>query len=278
MKSQADQRWNELREDWSQGVFDSVLRVGVFAAHPDDETIGVSALLARCTAPAVIFLTDGAPQDRRLWPPEFHGTREDYVLCRRQEAEAALAFAGISPGQIAWLGAVDQEAITEASRLTERLAQAVVERDLDVLVTHPYEGGHPDHDAAALIASMAVTRLPQLVHLEMTSYHARGERCETGEFLSTEQGEEFLLEFAQEDIARKRRMFNAYASQKLVLSNFPVDRERLRLAPAYDFSNPPHEGRLWYEGLGWPMNGSQWRRLADGALRSTQVIHAADRA
>ena len=274
MKSQADQRWNELRRDWSGCVFPG--RAGVLAAHPDDETIGASALLARCAEPTVIFLTDGAPEDRRLWPADFHGAREDYAHCRRQEAEDALAFAGISPGQITWLGAMDQEAIFHAGRFIEALEQIAIDRRLDILVTHPYEGGHPDHDAAALIAWIAAARLPRLMLLEMTSYHARGDRCETGAFLSADQGNEFIFEFAEEDIARKRQMFNAYKSQKLVLGNFSADRERMRPAPMYDFANPPHEGKLWYERLGWPMTGGRWRMLAADALCSAQVLHAAD--
>lgn len=278
MKSQADLRWNELRKDWSRGVFESELRIAIFAAHPDDETIGASALLARCTEPLVIFLTDGAPEDSQLWPRDFRGSREEYALCRCQEAEAALAFAGISQGQIKWLGAVDQEAIFHAARLTETLVRIVVEPRLDILVTHPYEGGHPDHDAAALIANMAIARLPRLLCLEMSSYHARGDRCESGEFLNADLGSEFVFELSKDEIARKRQMFNAYGSQTLVLGNFSVDREKLRLAPAYNFANPPQEGKPWYEQLGWPMTAGRWRTLADNALRSAQVIHAADRA
>jgi len=57
-------------------------------------------------------------------------------------------------------------------------------------------------------------------------------------------------------------MFSAYASQKLVLGSFGTERERFRRARDYDFSRPPHEGKLWYECMGWPMTGRQWRALA----------------
>jgi hypothetical protein len=72
------------------------------------------------------------------------------------------------------------------------------------------------------------------------------------------------------DRDRKRQMMDAYASQRLVLENFPIDCERLRLAPGYDFSEPPHSGKLWYECMGWPMTGARWRELATLALIDQQ--------
>jgi len=57
-------------------------------------------------------------------------------------------------------------------------------------------------------------------------------------------------------------MFAEYRSQHQVLESFEINRERFRLAPAYDFQKPPHEGKLWYECLGWDMTGERWRTLA----------------
>jgi hypothetical protein len=42
----------------------------------------------------------------------------------------------------------------------------------------------------------------------------------------------------------------------------------VRPAPLYDFTKPPHAGKLWYESLGWSMTGRRWRELA--ALTSVQ--------
>jgi LmbE family N-acetylglucosaminyl deacetylase len=135
------------------------------------------------------------------------------------------------------------------------------------MVTHPYEGGHPDHDSAALVARIAVSLLdnpPAL--LEMTSYHARDGQCVTGEFLDSGPLPEISFELSDDDRDRKRRMMDAYASQRLVLENFPIDHECLRFAPEYDFNQPPHSGKLWYECMGWAMTGLRWRELANAAL------------
>jgi hypothetical protein len=42
--------------------------------------------------------------------------------------------------------------------------------------------------------------------------------------------------------------------------------ERFRPAPAYDFTAPPHEGKLFYECFDWGMNGARFRELAAGAM------------
>jgi LmbE family N-acetylglucosaminyl deacetylase len=271
MSWRANQRWDLLTREWGSRKFDPDLRIAILAAHPDDETIGASALLA-LARPRVIFLTDGAPRDRRFWPQGYCGTREDYASCRRAEAQNALAIAGISPERITWLGGTDQEAIFEAGALAARLANLSPMLEAGVLITHPYEGGHPDHDAAALIASATIRQSTDCLLLEMTSYHAREGGCETGEFLNSDPAQEAVFELSAEDQQRKQEMLNAYASQKLVLQSFPVDRERLRIAPKYDFSRPPHAGPLWYETMGW-MTGAKWRATTTEAMREA---HAAD--
>jgi LmbE family N-acetylglucosaminyl deacetylase len=274
MNSQADQgQWRELLSRLPANLIDHSLRVAVLAAHPDDETIGASSLLARSHNPLVIYLTDGAPCDARLWSPDFNGSREEYAVLRREEARNALSLVGFNKSQIRYLGAVDQEAAREAGELVRQLAELLSEYPPDVLITHPYEGGHPDHDTAALVARVALTSLvdgnaPVLV--EMTSYHASGGRCVTGEFLEADGADEMCLQLTTADRDRKRKMLDAYASQHLVLNGFDTTQERWRKAPEYDFAQPPHAGKLWYECMGWPMTGKTWRALAAETIAAIQ--------
>jgi N-acetylglucosamine malate deacetylase 2 len=271
MKSQNDWAtcWARLFRSgsWPKESF----ALAVLAAHPDDETIGASLLLSRCPAPIVIYLTDGAPRERRFWSPQARGSRADYAALRRSEARRALQLAGISDRQIFWLGGIDQEAIMKAALLAARLSELLASRSIDAVVTHAYEGGHPDHDAAALVARMALRDLASRPELfEMTSYHARDGRCVTGEFLpAAEEVREIRFELSSGDRRRKREMLSRYLSQKLVLENFPVSEERMRKAPGCDFSSTPHPGKLWYESMGWPLSGSAWREFARAALEKT---------
>jgi len=248
---------------------DIIQRVVVLAAHPDDETIGASAVLGRFPTTLVVYLTDGAPRDKQLWPPTTRGSREEYAEVRRRETANALSHARIPDNQIFSLGGVDQEAIFEARRLATKLTELLQQNRPDLLITHPYEGGHPDHDCAALVARVACSTLgkeaPEIC--EMTSYHFRDGRCVTGEFLNADMECEIVFQLSEEDRQRKRRMMDEHQSQRLVLENFAIANERLRAAPVYDFSQPPHEGKLWYECMGWPMTGARWRELATCAIQ-----------
>ena len=152
--------------------------------------------------------------------------------------------------------------------------QAVIRIQPSVIVTHPYEGGHPDHDTAALVARLALRCseqqtgfVPEL--LEMTSYHASDGQRVSGEFLpwqGPDPGDStpVILKLSAAERITKTRMLGCYVSQWQVLSEFPLEPESLRVAPLYDFSRPPHPGPLWYERLQWPLSGQRWRELAAG--------------
>jgi len=269
MNWQADRKeiWNRLSKRLQTTPQDASLRILLLAAHPDDETIGASVVLSRFPQTAVVFLTDGAPRDTRFWSAGVNGSREDYAETRRWEALRALALAGISNYRVFWLGGVDQEAVFEIGMLAERFTKLLCEMRPEIVITHAYEGGHPDHDSAAVVAAVATSSLetPPTV-LEMTSYHAVDGRCVTGDFLNSDPVLESCFELSSGDRDRKRQMMDVYASQRLVLENFPIDYERLRMAPSYNFSEPPHPGKLWYECMGWPMTGTRWRELATPVL------------
>ncbi|MGH9514134.1 MAG: PIG-L deacetylase family protein [Terriglobales bacterium] len=265
------QNWNQLSRQLQTTRPDSSLRILVLAAHPDDETIGASVLLSRFPQVFVAFLTDGAPRDTQFWSKGLCGSREAYAETRRQEACQALAYVGVCRQSVFWLGGVDQEAAFEIGSLAGELAKLIAEMRPEIVITHAYEGGHPDHDSAAVIARIAISSfgiLPLL--MEMTSYHARDGRCETGEFLNSDPSFEVCFELSNEDRERKRRMMDAHASQRLVLESFPIDHERFRFAPEYNFSEPPHSGKLWYECMGWPMTAVRWCELATSALAGLQ--------
>src|SRR4051794_31436907 len=129
-------------------------RVLIVAAHPDDEVVSSGTLLRRlCRAGAAVYVmhvTDGSPRDVRYARERGFETREEYSSARRRELACALACAGIRPAQMIALEFVDQDVAFHLVDLCHHIAAWLRRQAIDVVLCHPYEGGHPDHEAAAL--------------------------------------------------------------------------------------------------------------------------------
>jgi LmbE family N-acetylglucosaminyl deacetylase len=220
------------------------MSVLVVVAHPDDETIGAGATLAALRDVRVLHLTDGAPRDPRFVSEHFHGTTEEYAAAREAEARAALALAHVDADRVRSLRFPDLEAAYDLDALTRQVSAALDRFEPDVVITHAYEGGHPDHDACAFAVHAA---RPKLLY-EMPLYHAENGCFVAGTFLDGR--DEIVIALDDDQRALKRRMFACYATQRDVLAQFAIEYERFRRAPQYDFTKPPHAGPLWYEILG----------------------------
>jgi N-acetylglucosamine malate deacetylase 2 len=137
--------------------------------------------------------------------------------------------------------------------LREKLEQL----EPDCILTHAFEGGHPDHDATAFAVHQSGVSCPII---EMAGYHLHAGKFRCGEFL--QPGPVFVRELSAAEQEQKRALFGCYKSQWQTLSLFPTDVEKFRFAPAYDFGRPPHGGPLHYENYPWNMTSSLWTELA----------------
>jgi LmbE family N-acetylglucosaminyl deacetylase len=250
----------------------------IVAAHPDDETVGAGGFLPRMRRATIVTVTDGAPRNPMDAKRAGCSSREDYARLRRQELLSALAVAGIPPTRARALNLVDQEASLEMAYLTMHIVDLLKEVRPTAILTHAYEGGHPDHDATAFAVHAACARVhnPPTV-FEFASYHAADHHepvLKVGDFLP--DGEEVdTIPLSADARDRKRRMVECFASQIHMLQHWPLDVERYREAPTYDFTRPPHEGALYYEHFDWGVTGERWRLLAEEALRTLGAATAA---
>lgn len=231
----------------------------VLVAHPDDEALGCAALLQRMREPIVCFVTDGAPLDRKWWQP--YGSRKNYAATRRDEALQAMQTCGVS--QVEFLAnrepaCIDQELFRHLELAFTALLSFARPLAPEAILTMAYEGGHPDHDSCSVLAAALGPELGLPVW-EMPLYS----RTHDGEvsLQSFSAGDQPLVLLPNEqELQRKRAMFAAYVSQQLVIEKFNWREERFRSQPAYDYSQPPHAGKLNYELWQWPMTGSEVSR------------------
>lgn len=255
-------------------------------AHPDDETIAVGGRLERFRKSRLIIVTDGAPRDGRDAREKGFSSLEDYTSARRTELECAIRHAGLAPERFlvqldlggAAKSIADQEAAWRLAELTWALAAELQSFRPEAVLTHPYEGGHPDHDACAFAARAAV-RLAgaRCVIVEAPFYHSDGHAgghagesgMEMGRFLASGRAEadrEAIRPLSAEERRKKKERLACFASQAETLRPFEVEEERYRFAPSYAFNRPPHAGKLFYENFPWGVTGVQFRRLAAAAL------------
>jgi N-acetylglucosamine malate deacetylase 2 len=271
-------------------------RAVIVVAHPDDETIGIGAQLGRFEDALLVHVTDGAPRDGDDARNYGFASVADYAAARQRELDAALSAADAARLRRLALGIPDKEAWRDLAGVARRSALLLRAEKPVAVFTHAYEGGHPDHDAACF-AVHAACRLvdPPPVIIEMPFYHRRDGRLVTGEFLpdsplsfrrkpesisqptepptggsrpSPGRRDDFAIEIPlhAEDCERKQRMIDCFATQRWLLEQFDLSTERFRVAPECDFREPPHQGELHYETLGWGIAGAEWRRAASEAL------------
>jgi LmbE family N-acetylglucosaminyl deacetylase len=225
----------------------------VLVAHQDDEAIGCGILLQRAEAPVVVFATDGAPTDEYFWGK--YGARDKLADVRRAEAAHAMSEVGIAHYEI--LAFRDQRLYEHLPDALDRIIAIVRGHACRSLVTHAYEGGHPDHDACSYLAFLAGECLTLPVW-EMPLYHRAHGAPEMQHFISGDA--DVVLTPTEAEYGRKRRMAAAYASQGEVIRAFPGRNEIFRRQPRYEYSQPPHAGPLNYEAWQWPITGREVSR------------------
>jgi N-acetylglucosamine malate deacetylase 2 len=245
--------------------------VAMVVAHQDDEILGLGSRMGQLRRLKVIHLTDGAPRDMRDAEREGFSRWQDYAAARHAELDRALDAIGAGGAERIAYDAPDQEAIRHCGEIVARLARDL--RGQRAVVTHPYEHGHPDHDAAALTVWLACARLraegaepPE--RLEFASYHMRGGRPVLAQFWPNPDAPEVELPLTESELARKRAAMDSFDTQKALGGRFPLTPERVRRAPDYDFAAPPPPGEAVYDRWGLEMTSTEWRRLADAVLRA----------
>jgi LmbE family N-acetylglucosaminyl deacetylase len=243
----------------------------VIVAHPADEVVGAGCLISKLVDVTVLHVTDGAPCD--MTDAEAAGFKErvQYAEARKRECISALAMANVPEDRVVDLEVTDHCASNDLADLTKKITTFLQMSGADIVVTHPYEGGHPDHDATAFATHAALRLMKENglrppVLFEMALHPSEDFKAKVPEFLPGTERETTTLLLDERATSLKRKMFNCFETQRKSLAISPFGPEKFRQPSEYDFTTPPHSGKLHYENFDWAPKRGEWQTLAAKAL------------
>ncbi|WP_432573410.1 PIG-L deacetylase family protein [Kineococcus sp. SYSU DK005] len=131
----------------------------VVAPHPDDETLGCGATIARKVRAGarvrVVVATDGRAS-HEVSGPEV----ERLVARRRDEAVRACAALGVAERDLVFLDLVDGQLARSTAALRDGLGDVLRAEPTEQLLITPPCDGHPDHDVVAGVVAGLLPALP----------------------------------------------------------------------------------------------------------------------
>ena len=253
------------------GELNPIVKCSVIVAHPADEVVGAGCLISKLVDVTVLHVTDGAPPEMGHAGVASSPEHEIDSKALKRECKSALAIANVPADKIVDFDVPNHSASEHLADLTKRIAGFLQQSGADIVVTHPYEGGHPDHDATAF-ATHAALRLMKRngfrppVIFEMALHPSPDGNAKVPEFLPGVEGETTTLLLDERATALKQKMFECFVSQRESLEVSPFGPERFRQPANYDFTAPPKAGKLFYENFDWAPRSEEWRNRARQAL------------
>lgn len=192
----------------------------VFATHPDDEVLGLSAVMGRHVANGekvtVVYVTDGSGQWGDMWKRNKE-LSEQIAKTRYQEGIRGLSVINIPQQNLICLGFPDggthrylKEMSKDVTLLMNKLAPKKV-------YVHCIEGGHSDHDLVSLVVKSVCCHLNFQNVFEWAEYSPLSPLgTEEMKFLPNlphHQETAIKIEFSEEELMYKKEMLACHKSQ-----------------------------------------------------------------
>lgn len=221
----------------AQRLLDGHYKTLVFAAHPDDESIGASFFLQRQQNAYVAFATSGG----YTFPDRLHrlglASLSDYASKRENEAYDALNLVPESTRY--FLRFPDGGLQQHLAECFKSLTEAVDEHQPEFVLTHAFEGGHADHDCCSFLVSRLRARR-EIRAWEMPIYHRIGTRTISQVFRDGTEIDLATATPSDAEITVKRAMLECHRTQVTlnVFNELGVDATRPELyrpQPEYDY-------------------------------------------
>lgn len=187
----------------------------VFAAHPDDDVLGVGITIHRHVLQGnrvrVIFTSNGGGH---------HRSRRDlyrYAETRYKEACAALAQASISSQDVGCLGFPDGRLFRYMTHIANDVKELILRTKPACVFVHSIEGGHRDHDITGFVVQSVCKQIGYTAVYEWSEYNSLqtlgDDPVDFPPYSRETPFESTRLLFTREEKTLKQAMLMAHSSQ-----------------------------------------------------------------
>ena len=205
----------------------------IIVAHPDDESIGLGVYLQRCATASLLFLTSG----------ESGGSHNQFMskgMSRYFREDEAKAVNDLLPHVklVGFERLPDTYLYKYMGDAAKRILESMTGELPHSIVTHAFEGGHPDHDCCSFIGNRLGRKLGIPVW-EFPEYTARPPGLIQSFYDGNHHSPVAVIRPTLAEAKLKSQMFGLHNSQKGVLAMFDAGaHELLRVQPDRDYYHP----------------------------------------
>jgi LmbE family N-acetylglucosaminyl deacetylase len=220
----------------------------ILVPHPDDEIVACAATISHAKKAGsnihVLYLTHGCIGRNVMWP--WQRRNYDMIVAYRQfEAEKAADCLDIEP--VGYSQRPARFVWKQMQAVYEEIQRAVEHNKIDQLWVPAYEGGNPDHDAVNAIAQKIQMENGVLEFAEYNFFNKQT----NSQIFPFPNGTEKTIQLTPSEQKHKRAALRLYKSEKGNLNYVGTTHECYRPLAEYDYSKPPHPGKLWYARFQW---------------------------
>ena len=190
----------------------------VLAPHQDDEVLGLGVHLAQWakTTPIFVYFTSNGAPDQTIHPDRYPklDCLTDSAYAARRFAEARTVLAALSDNAVARVNPFPSQSLVDrVENLTDSLAQLISELQPHTVIVPALEGAHPDHDATAVAAQLAISGASFPVSsMEYPIYTLASSVTKFNEPYNG--GIAFVHALNSEEATQKRNLMKLYATQR----------------------------------------------------------------
>ena len=195
----------------------------VFATHPDDEVLGLSATIGRhCSQDekvTVVYVTDGSGRDGDSWKRE-RKLSERIAATRYQEGVRGLSVLKIPQRNVLCLGFPDGGTHRYLKEMSKDVISLIKKLAPKKVYVHCIEGGHNDHDLVSLVVKSVCNELNFQNIFEWAEYNPLyplgTEEIKFLPSLPFHKAKEIKIEFSEDELIFKKEMLACHKSQDVV--------------------------------------------------------------